>query len=234
MGRSFLLDTFYIREMLIFAIKKAMDKPVLILGAGSIGKSAMQIFKSNGVLVYGFLDDDKKSHDTEIDDVTVLGFTDENSLLQIIGDECEAFVAVDENEMRKSIVENLTKTRKVMPINAIHSNAIIAESSVIGHGNYINAGVILGPNVIIGNHCLLHTNVGLDEGVSIGHFSQIGMGCNINASVIIEDEVFIGSGVTVVAGVTIGKGSRIGAGSVVIGNVQESAVLFGNPATEVK
>ena len=211
-----------------------MDKPVLILGAGSIGKSAMQIFKSNDVLVYGFLDDDKKNHDSEIDDVTVLGFTDESSLLQIIGEECEAFVAVDENEMRKSIVENLTKTRKVMPVNAIHSNSIMAESSVIGHGNFINAGVILEPNVIVGNHCLLHANVGLGEGVSVGNFTQIGMGTNINPGVAIEDEVFIGSGVTIVAGVLIGRGARIGAGSVVVGNVKENAVLFGNPATEVK
>lgn len=211
-----------------------MDKPVLILGAGSIGKSAMQIFKSNDVLVYGFLDDDKNKHDTEIDDVTVLGFTDEDSLLKIIGDECEAFVAVDENEMRKSIVSNLTKKRKVMPVNAIHSNAIMSESSVIGHGNFINAGVILEPNVIVGNHCLLHASVVLGEGVAIGNYAQIGMGANINSGVVIEDEAFIGSGATIVSGVLIGKGARIGAGSVVVGNVKENAVLFGNPATEVK
>lgn len=211
-----------------------MDKPVLIFGAGSIGKSAMQILKSNGVLVYGFLDDDEKLHNTEIDDVSVFGFTDDESMLGIIGNECEAFIAVDENELRKSIVSSLVETKRSMPINAIHSNSILAESAQIGHGNFINAGVILAANTKVGSHCLIHSNVALDQGVEVGDYSQIGLGSNINAGVVIEDEVFIGSGVTIVAGIKIGKGARIGAGSVVVSHVKENAVLFGNPASEVK
>ncbi len=211
-----------------------MEKPVLILGAGPVGKSAMEIFNSNKVLVYGFLDDNEELHDSQIDEVSVLGFTDEESLLQIIGDECEAFVAVDENEIRKSIVSNLVKNRKMMPINAIHSNVVMAESANFGHGNFINAGVILGSKVKVGNHCLLHARVAIDQGVRIGNYVQIGVGSNINNGVIIEDEVFIGSGVTVVAGIKIGKGARIGAGSVVVSHVKENAVLFGNPASGVK
>ncbi|MCF6352098.1 MAG: acetyltransferase, partial [Cyclobacteriaceae bacterium] len=195
-----------------------MEKPVLILGAGPIGKSAMEIFNSNNVLVYGFLDDDEKLHDSQIDEVSVLGFTDEESLLKIIGEECEAFVAVDENEIRKSIVSNLVKNRKMMPVNAIHSNVVMAESANFGYGNFINAGVILGSNVKVGNHCLIHSKVAIDQGVSIGNYVQIGVGANINNSVIIANEVFIGSGVTIVAGVIIEKGARIGAGSVVVSN----------------
>jgi len=211
-----------------------MDKPVLIFGAGSIGKSVLQIFKSNNVLVYGFLDDDESLHNTEIDDVSVFGFTDEESMINIIGKDCEAFVAVDENELRKSIVSNLNKTNKVMPVNAIHSNALMAESSSIGHGNFINAGVIIGSNVTIGNHCLLHTKVTIDEGAKVGNYAQIGMGANISSGVVIGDEVFIGAGVTIVSGIKIEAGARIGAGSVVISNVKENAVLFGNPAVGVK
>jgi len=211
-----------------------MDRPVLIFGAGSIGKNAMQIFKSNDVLVYGFLDDDETLHNSEIDDVSVIGFTDEESMLKIIGEECEAFIAVDENELRKSIISNLNETNKVMPINAIHSNALIAESASIGHGNFINSGVIIGPNTNVGNHCLLNTNAALDEGVVVGNYVQVGMGSNIGSGVIMENEVFIGAGVTVVSGIKIAKGARIGAGSVVISNVKENAVLFGNPASGVK
>ncbi len=211
-----------------------MEKPVLIFGAGSIGKNAKQIFETNEVIVYGFLDDDDSLTDTEVDGVNVLGATDAESMLSIIGLECEAFVAVDENEIRKTIINDLIKKNKVMPVNAIHSNAIIAESSSVGHGNFINAQVILGANSVIGHHCILHLKAAIDEGVTIGNFVQIGMGCNINAGVIIKDEVFIGAGVTIVAGVKIEKGARIGAGSVVISHVKENAVLFGNPASEVK
>ncbi|MCF6359840.1 MAG: NeuD/PglB/VioB family sugar acetyltransferase [Cyclobacteriaceae bacterium] len=211
-----------------------MEKPVLIFGAGSIGKNAKQIFESNDILVYGFLDDDESLVDTEVDGINVIGPTDAESMLRIIGPECEAFVAVDENEIRKTIISDLKENNKVMPINAIHSNVIMAESSNVGHGNFINAHVILGPNTVVGHHCILHTKAALDEGVSLGNFVQIGMGSNINSGVIIEDEVFIGAGVTIVAGIKIEKGARIGAGAVVVGHVKENAVLFGNPAAEVK
>lgn len=211
-----------------------MDKPVLIFGAGSIGRSAMEVFKSNDVLVYGFLDDDETLQGQEIDEVAVLGFTDDDALLDIVGKDCEAFVAVDENELRKNIVETLKDSRKVMPVNAIHSNAIIAETASLGHGNFLNAGVILGSGTNIGNHCLLHSRAVIDHEAKLGDYVQIGVGANINAGVVIEDEVFIGSGVTIVSGIKIGKGARIGAGSVVVEHVKENAVLFGNPASEVK
>ena len=211
-----------------------MEKPVVIFGAGSLGRSAMEIFNSNNVLVYGFLDDDETLQGKEIDDVAVLGTTDDESFLQIVGKDCEAFVAVDENELRKSIVETLNDSRKVMPVNAIHSSAIIAKTASLAHGNLVGAGVIVGSGASIGNHCLLHSRVVVDHEAKLGNYVQVGAGANINAGVVIGDEVFIGSGVTVVSGIKIGKGARIGAGSVVVKHVEKNAVLFGNPAMEVK
>ena len=34
-----------------------MENPVLIFGAGDLGMQALDIFRRNNVLVYGFLDD---------------------------------------------------------------------------------------------------------------------------------------------------------------------------------
>jgi len=41
-----------------------MKNPVVIFGAGTLGRLALDIFSSNDVLVYGFLDDNKKKHNT--------------------------------------------------------------------------------------------------------------------------------------------------------------------------
>ena len=59
-----------------------MDNPVLIFGTGGLGRAALEIFESNKNVVYGFLDDNKKIHGTEIDNVLVLGKTsdDESTL----------------------------------------------------------------------------------------------------------------------------------------------------------
>lgn len=210
-----------------------MDNPIIIFGAGSMGKAALEIFKSNGVETYCFLDDRKELHNTEIDGVTVLGDTDDDGFLKFIGKKCEAFVALDETKYRKGVVDMLRDRRKVVPVNAIHGRAIVPQSAHLGHGNFINANVVLGTAVKIGQHCILHTGAIVDHDAEIGDFVQVGSGSIINSGVKIGNQAFIGSGATIVSGVTIGKNVRIGAGSVVIANVKAGATVFGNPAKEV-
>ncbi len=211
-----------------------MDKPVIIFGAKGIAKSALEIFESNGIVVYGFLDPDKALHQSEINNIPILGDPGDQGFLKLIGQKCEAFVATDDNDLRRDLVETLVSSRKTMPVNAIHKEAKISTFGEIGHGNFINAGVIIGPGAKIGQHCILNTNTCLEQDVELGDFVQVGAGSTINEGVKIGKNVFIGSGVTIVAGVTIGKNARIGAGSVVIGNVGEDATVFGNPAVSVE
>lgn len=210
-----------------------MDKPVIIFGAKGIGRAALEIFKSNQVVVYGFLDDAADLHGTEIDDVTVLGKTDDHGFLKLIGQKTEAFVATDDNALRKKQVKMLMESRKVMPTNAVHQQAIVAPSAAIGHGNFINARVVLGAEVKVGQHCIIHTGAILEHGVRLDDFVQIGAGAVINSGVEIGKETFVGSGVTIVSGVKIGKKARIGAGSVVIADVADGETVFGNPAAKV-
>ena len=210
-----------------------MEKPVLIFGAQELGRAAAEVFVSNGIVVYGFLDDDKKLHGEEFGELTVFGSTDDENYLNIVGDKCEAFIAVDDNKYRKAIVKVLNDSRKVMPINASHSSAIIPESASLGHGNFLNTGVILGANAAIGSHCILNSGAIVDHESTLGDFVQIGAGSVINSKVTVEENVFVGAGVTIVSGVTIGKGARIGAGSVVVANVTAKATVFGNPATSI-
>ena len=210
-----------------------MENPVIIFGANYLGRAAKEIFDRNGNVVYCFLDDNKSLHSTEIDNVTVLGSTDDDGYLKLIGKKCEAFLAVDDNKVRKSLVKMLNEVRKIQPVNAVHPRANLALSTSMGHGNFVDAGAQTGAGSVIGNHCLIHANVVLGAESTIGHFVQIGASSTINSGVVIEDEAFIGSGVIIVSGVTIGKGARVGAGSVVIGPVKAGETVFGNPATTI-
>ena len=210
-----------------------MENPVIILGANVIGRQAKEIFESNGNVVYCFLDDNKAIHNTEIDNVTVMGSTDDDGFLKLIGKKCEAFVAADDNKVRKSLVKMLQEVRHTQPVNAVHKTSIIASSASIGYGNFIDQGVKVGAGVSIGQHCVINSGAVISMEATLGDFVQIGAGSIINANVTIEEEAFIGSGVVVVAGVTIGKGARVGAGSVVIGPVKAGDTVFGNPAQKV-
>jgi sugar O-acyltransferase (sialic acid O-acetyltransferase NeuD family) len=207
-----------------------MDNPVIIFGAGGLGKAALEIFQSNNVVVYCFLDDDEKLHGQEIDNISILGSTDDDGYLKFIGKKCEAFVAIDESKYRQSLVKMLNERRHVMPVNAVHKSSEISAMASIGHGNFINARVTIGTNAKVGSHCLIHSGAIIDFEAHLDDFVQVGAGAVINSGVIVGKNAFIGGGAVIVSGVVIGKNARIGAGSVVISNVKDGETVFGNPA----
>lgn len=211
-----------------------MENPVIIFGANYLGRAAKEIFESNGNVVYGFLDDDKKLHQTEIDNVVVLGSTDDDGFLKLIGKKCEAFVAIDDMKVRKNLVKMLHEVRKVQPTNAVHPSSIIPVTASIGYGNFIDVRVTVGAGATIGSHTILQAGAIVGHEATVGDFVQLGAGSIINSGAVIEEEVFIGSGVTIISGIEIGKGARIGAGSVVIAPVKAGETVFGNPAQRVK
>src|ERR1044071_530022 len=160
-----------------------MENPVIIFGANHLGRAAREIFETNNVEVYGFLDDEKAFHNKEIDEVTVLGSTDDDGFLKLIGKKCEAFVAVDDNRLRKSIIKMLNEVRKAQPVNAIHQRAAISKRASIGHGNFIDIDVTIAPGSKVGNHCIFHAQATIGVGSVLGNFVQIGAGAQINPGV---------------------------------------------------
>ena len=210
-----------------------MINPVIIFGTGAVGYQAMEIFESNGVVIYGFLDEDAAKHGTELNNVAILGKPDDDGFLKLIGKKCDAFIASDDNAYRKSMVKMLNERRHVQPVNAVHKRAVVGISVSLGHGNMINPGAIVEGGAIIGQHCIIASNAVIGSQARLGDFVQVGIGSIINSSVEVGDEAFVGSGVTVISGVKIGKKARIGAGSVVVASVKDGETVFGNPAKPV-
>lgn len=210
-----------------------MENPVLIFGAGSLGVTVLDLFLRNGVVVYGLLDDNKELHGKEFGDVSVLGETDDDGFLKLIGQKCEAFIAIGDSRVRKRLVRMLNDQRKVQPVNAIHDTAVISKLATIGHGNLVGANVVINPYAEVGQHCILQTNVVVESQVKLSDYVQIGAGSIVNSGASVEEGTFIGSGVTIVAGVTVGKNARIGAGSVVVEDVASGTTVFGNPAKKI-
>lgn len=210
-----------------------MTNPVLILGAGKLGRLALDIFSGNEVLVYGFLDENKKLHNTEISEVLVLGDINDESYLGIIGNKTEAFVAIEHRAAKEKTVKQLLEQKKTMPVNAVHIKAVVSEDAEVGHGILIAAGAVINPVAKIGNHSVIHSGAVIDTAAVIGEYAEIGAGAVINSEAEIGKGAFIGSGAVVVSGIKIGKNARVGAGSVVIEDVKDGQTVFGNPAAAV-
>ena len=207
-----------------------MKNPVIIFGAKGLGKVALDIFKSNGVDIFCFLDDDESLKGKLIEEVSVLGNTDDENFLKLLGKKCEAFIASDDNKYRLSLINMLVEEKKIMPVNAIHERASLSPYASIGHGNMFNAGVVINSSASIGNYCIIGANATIEHDVVVEDLVQIGSGSVLCSGVVVEKGAFIGAGVTIVSGIKIGKNARIGAGSVVLSEVKSKETVLGNPA----
>lgn len=210
-----------------------MINPVLIFGAGPIGKLALDVFSSNDIVVYGFLDDDKNLHGSEIGELPVLGETEDDGFLKLIGKKCDAFIAIENAKERQTLTEMIKERRHVPLVNAIHKEATISIYAELGHGNLIAAGCRISSFAKIGDGCLIFPNVVLEANAKIDDHITIGSGVIIGEGVEIEKGAFIGPGAILVSGVKIGKNASVGAGSVVIADVPSKVRVFGNPAVKV-
>lgn len=211
-----------------------MLNPVIIFGAGKRGKLALDVFQSNGVVVYGFLDDNKALHSTLIGEIPVLGHTEDDGFLKLIGKKCDAFIALENQKEQKYILEMLKERRHVAPVNAIHRDASLSSYAEIGHGNLLAAGSRLGAFVKLGSFCLIHPNAVAETGAELGDFVEIGAGSCIGPDASIGSGTFVGPGATIPEGFKVGKNASVGAGSVLISDVPASARVFGYPAQAVK
>ncbi len=62
-----------------------MEKPVIIFGTGAIGRTALEIFKSNGVLVFGFLDEHYSDKVEDIEEIPILGDFTKDVVINEVG-----------------------------------------------------------------------------------------------------------------------------------------------------
>ena len=124
----------------------------------------------------------------------------------------------------------------------------ILSGSMIGEKSNIGQNVVIGPDVTIGKSCKVQNNVSIYKGVTL----EDGVFCgpsmvftnvyNPRAEIrkmdqlrttLVKKGATIGANATIICGVVIGRYCLIGAGSVVIKNVQDHALIAGNPTRPI-
>ncbi|KUG07606.1 NeuD/PglB/VioB family sugar acetyltransferase [Solirubrum puertoriconensis] len=210
-----------------------MENPVIILGAQNVGTAALDAFDSNEVVVYCLLDDNQKLQNTDLHDVPVMGSTDDEQFLKLLGKKCEVFVATEDTASRRALTNMLREEYEQVPVNAIHRAASVSEHAWLGHGNLVSAGAVLSSDCKVGNGCIIGVRAVVDVRAQLADYVQVGAGAIINSEAVVEEQAFIGSGAVVVSGVKIGAKARVGAGAVVVADVPAGQTVFGNPAAKV-
>ncbi|OFX85984.1 MAG: hypothetical protein A2W99_16755 [Bacteroidetes bacterium GWF2_33_16] len=133
------------------------------------------------------------------------------------------------NNLRKEIFIKIKKLGFNV-ISAIHPNATIASTAKLGEGVTIFGGVVINPDVVIGNNCIIATCSSIDHETIIEDHSLISAGVTVGANTIIKKGTLCALGSKIISGVTIGENSLIAAGAVVVNNIEKNTRVYGIPA----
>jgi sugar O-acyltransferase (sialic acid O-acetyltransferase NeuD family) len=129
----------------------------------------------------------------------------------------------------KAKMHDLLKDRVQVP-TFVHPTAIIGNYIRIGEGSIICAYCSLSSNVQLGCCVMINAGTLIGHDVVIGDWTSVMSNTAISGKCQIGDHVFVGSGATILPSIRIAPHSTVGAGSVVIRNVRARSTVFGNPA----
>ncbi len=207
---------------------------IVLVGTDSTARIAIDIFAAQNKVVLGILENDSDKEVREMNDISVFAALESDDARTVMaGDSIEYFVAVGENAERKRAYEIMADIAKKPASNAFHPAAVVSPYANMGFGNLVNAGAVVGPNATLGSQNLVQAGCVVEPKAIIGDYCHLSAGAKIGGNVKMGDEVFVGTGAIVHPGVNIGPRAMIGAGSVVLQDVEEDAIVHGNPAQQV-
>lgn len=122
----------------------------------------------------------------------------------------------------------------VASVALIDHSAVIASTSSIGRGSFVNTCATIGGLATIGQHAVINRNASIGHHVLIDDFVSIGPSATVAGGVSIGEGAMLGAGCTILPGVSIGENSIVAAGAVVTAPVDDNTMVAGNPAKTKK
>jgi UDP-2-acetamido-3-amino-2,3-dideoxy-glucuronate N-acetyltransferase len=131
----------------------------------------------------------------------------------------------------------------------VRERARIGAGCVIGKNVYVDFEVVVGDNVKVQNNSSLYHGLTVEDGVFIGPHvcftnDKVPRAVNVDGSrkgdddwevgeILVRRGAAVGAASVILPGVTVGRWAMVGSGSVVTGDVEDYALVAGNPARRI-
>lgn len=209
-------------------------KEVIIIGSAGHAKVIIDIFEKSNYNILGLLDTFREDGE-ETMGYKIIGKDVDLPSLSEQHPNCEYFIAIGDNWLRHTV---RNKIIKILPnakfANAIHPNAAIARTVVLGSGIAIMAGCIVNSNTVIEDFSILNTGASIDHDSKMSSFSSLAPRAATGGKVTIGEFSAVCMGATIKHRVTIGKHTIVGAASLLLTNTGDYEVLYGVPAKKIR
>ncbi len=196
--------------------------PVLILGAGGLGREVYQWALDAGMMPIGFIDDNRDALQHHADYPPIVGTVAEAPLTAPL------LCAIGSNALRQSCVERLT-ARGATFATLLHPQAKCLRAT-LGMGAIVAPFAYIGADASAGPFAFLQTGTVLGHDVQAGAFLRMDTTAFVGGYAKLGDGVTLHTGAKVMPGKTVGDHCTLGAGSVLLSNLRSGQTAFGIPA----
>jgi len=191
-------------------------KPVIIWGTGGIAEELLLLIKEdNSRQIVAFCA--SREFCTENTFLGLPLIADDDLDRVYPPSECDIILTVgfkSMSEFRQYKFKDL-KSRGYHIQNYIHKSAIVQESSVLGEGNIIMQGVVIGTKCRIGNSNIMLMGCNISHDIVIGNFCYFAPGVTLGGFVKSEDRCFFGLNSTIYPYVRLSWATLVGAGAII-------------------
>lgn len=212
-----------------------MENNILLIGGGGHCKSVIDTILRN----YNFdkigIIDIKDNIGKNILGIPIIGSDEDIEYFYKKKQYKYAFItlgSIGNTKKREYLFNNILKYGFNIP-NIIDSSALIGKEVILEKGIFIGKRTVVNSGSIIKKSAIINTGAIIEHDCNIGEFSHISPGAVICGGVKIGNCTHIGANSAIRQGLNIGSDNIVGIGSVVVSDILDNRLCYGNPCREV-